>query len=289
MACAGVEFRDEFERVGCVGLSSNACQVAFDVELQRLSDKAHRREKFSEGMVSFFKGVGVLVDFTPVLGDVKGVVECAVDASASSCLSAAIGLIPVAGDLVGNGGKILLKHGDSTVTVGRKQDGKLEVTAEDVTSTKTNTGTVGGGDLNTGRNGSTAGSVADANFAQTSIRSDGAFSPDGQQIYSDLAGRPIRTVDDLTDALRNGDISVSDVPVDFVNMNGTTLVLNTRTSTALQNAGIPQSQWYGAPRTGQTAYIDDAGNAVTFDDLATQQLGNNGFPPTGSTTLPIGD
>ena len=72
----------------------------------------------------------------------------------------------------------------------------------------------------TGRNGSIAGSVGEANFAQTSIRSDRAFSPEGQQIYSDLAGYPIRTVDDLSGALRRGDLSPSDVPVDFVDMNG---------------------------------------------------------------------
>jgi filamentous hemagglutinin len=139
-----------------------------------------------------------------------------------------------------------------------------------------------------GRNGSTAGSVGDANFAQTSIRSDRTFSPDGQQIYSDIAGYPIRTVDDLSGALRRGDISPSDVPVDFVDMNGSRLILNTRTSTALQDAGIPQNQWYGTQRTGQTAYTDPAGNPVTYNDLATNQLNNNNLPPTGSPTLPTG-
>ncbi|WP_172831094.1 hemagglutinin repeat-containing protein, partial [Rhizobium leucaenae] len=139
-----------------------------------------------------------------------------------------------------------------------------------------------------GRSGSTAGSVADANFAQTSIRSDRTFSREGRDIYSELAGYPIRTVDDLSSALRKGDISPANVPVDFVDMNGTRLILNTRTSTALQDAGIPQSQWYGTQRSGQIAYTDGAGNAVTYNDLATNQLKNNGLPLSGSPTLPGG-
>ncbi|WP_240224801.1 hemagglutinin repeat-containing protein [Rheinheimera hassiensis] len=133
------------------------------------------------------------------------------------------------------------------------------------------------------------GSVSEANFAQTSIRSDRTFSPDGQRIYSELVGYPINTVDDLSSALKKGDISPADVPVDFVDMNGTRLILNTRTSTALQDAGIPKSQWYGTQRTGQTAYIDDFGKPVTYNDLAINQLDNNKLPPTGSPTLPSGE
>jgi hypothetical protein len=33
-------------------------------------------------------------------------------------------------------------------------------------------------------------------------------------------------------------------------------IANTRTTTALTNAGIPKSQWYGVNKTGQTAYTD---------------------------------
>ena len=41
------------------------------------------------------------------------------------------------------------------------------------------------------------GAVGNANFAQSKIRKDELFSPKGQQVYSDIAGRPIRSVDDL--------------------------------------------------------------------------------------------
>ncbi|MEX3017918.1 two-partner secretion domain-containing protein [Gymnodinialimonas hymeniacidonis] len=146
-----------------------------------------------------------------------------------------------------------------------------------------------GGVPSVGRNGSTIGSVDDANFAQTSIRSDREFSPDGQQIYSDLAGYEIVTVDDLATAILNGDVSPSDIPVDYVDLNGVRLILNTRTSTALQNAGVPRSEWYGTQRTGEVAYTNDNGVDVTFDELATNQLNNNDLPDTGSPTLPTGE
>lgn len=131
-----------------------------------------------------------------------------------------------------------------------------------------------------GRNNSVKGAVDDANFAQNSIRSDRAFSDEGQAVYSKLAGKEIKTVDDLSAALKNGDIKVSDVPVDYVTIDGNKLILNTRTSTALQDAGIPRSQWFATDRTGQTAY----GNKL-FDDLARDQLRRNDLPSSGSPTI----
>lgn len=124
------------------------------------------------------------------------------------------------------------------------------------------------------------GVLTDANFAQNRIRSDRAFSPDGQKVYSGLAGRPITTVDDLAEALRSGVIKPSQLPVDYVEMNGTRLILNTRTSTALEQAGIPRNQWFGRNQTGVEAYP-----GKTFNDLAADQLKNNNLPPTGAEQL----
>ena len=84
-------------------------------------------------------------------------------------------------------------------------------------------------------------------------------------------------------------IKPSDIPVDFVDMNGTRLILNTRTSTALKNADVPQSEWYGGNKTGTTAYTKPDGTPVTFDDLASDQLSNNGLPSTGASSLPGGE
>jgi len=132
-----------------------------------------------------------------------------------------------------------------------------------------------------------AGSVENANFAQNNrIPTTKEFTLEGSQIYSNLVGRPIKTVGDLTAALRSGAIRPNQIPVDFVDMNGTRLILNTRTSTALTNAGIPRSQWYGRNQTGATAYTEANGTVRTFDYLASQQLSNNGLPPTGAPNLP---
>ena len=130
------------------------------------------------------------------------------------------------------------------------------------------------------------GSVENANFAQTSIRSDRKFSPKGSNHFSNLAGRPINTVDDLSSALKNGALRPNQIPVDFVDMNGTRLILNARTSTALQNVGITRSQWVGKNKTGRTAFTGQDGNPVRFDDLAQDQLRRNNLPPSGSNNLP---
>ena len=69
-------------------------------------------------------------------------------------------------------------------------------------------------------------------------------------------------------------------------MNGTRLIMNTRASTALQNAGIPRSQWVGRNQTGRVAFTGQDGNPVRFDDLAQDQLRRNNLPPNGSNNLP---
>ncbi|WP_347881577.1 DUF637 domain-containing protein [Pseudomonas sp. GD03842] len=124
------------------------------------------------------------------------------------------------------------------------------------------------------------GTLTEANFAQNKIKSDRSFSEDGQRVYSELAGTPIKTVDDLAGALRVGTIKPNQLPVDYVDMNGTRLILNTRTSTALEQAGIPRIEWFGRNQTGVEAYP-----GKTFNDLAADQLKNNKLPPTGAEQL----
>lgn len=121
-------------------------------------------------------------------------------------------------------------------------------------------------------NSAVRGAVVDANFAQPLIRADRAFSEIGQQTYSRLSGTPIKTVDDLAAALQRGEISPSQVPLDFVDLDGARLILNTRTSTALRDAGIPKADWFGINRTGQIADLE---TGTLFDDLARAQLQRN--------------
>ena len=110
------------------------------------------------------------------------------------------------------------------------------------------------------------GAVKDANFAQNNvIKPTKSFSLPGQDKYTKAAGRPIKTVGDLTKALYDGTLTPSQVPVDYVRINGTILITNTRTSTALKNAGVPKSQWSGVDKTGRSV---EGMPGTTFDDLA---------------------
>ncbi|SCX72437.1 filamentous hemagglutinin, partial [Pseudomonas sp. NFACC32-1] len=114
------------------------------------------------------------------------------------------------------------------------------------------------------------GVLDDGAFAQVLAKSTKEFSDEGKVIYSQAAGRPINTVSDLTEALKQGIIKPSQVPLDYVLIDGQKVIANTRSSTALINAGVPKSQWYGVDRTGVYAYGD-----VTFDKLVQDQLNKN--------------
>jgi LysM domain len=120
------------------------------------------------------------------------------------------------------------------------------------------------------------GALIDANFAQVESKLGKEFSDIGKLKYSELAGSPINTVDDLANALTTGVIKPHQIPIDFVEMEGTRLMLNTRTTTALDSAGIPRSEWHGINRTGQIAYGEK-----TFDQLALDQLKTNGYSSMG--------
>jgi RHS repeat-associated protein len=122
-----------------------------------------------------------------------------------------------------------------------------------------------GGVLNAGR------------YAQTSYSN--TFSAEGIRIYSRLAGRPINTIEDLVGAIRAGHINPSDIPVNYiVRPGGNTLILNTRTAQALEQAGIPRSQWNAVNQTGN----------ADFERLLSGQLQRNNLTNTG-TANPVLD
>ena len=114
--------------------------------------------------------------------------------------------------------------------------------------------------------------LKDANFAQKTYRP--SFSLEGQSIYSDIAGVPIKTVDDLANALKKGLIKPSDVPIDYIVRDGNVLILNTRSSNALMQAGIPRNQWNAVNRTGVEMY----------ENMLNGQLKNNGLTSAGIPT-----
>ena len=80
----------------------------------------------------------------------------------------------------------------------------------------------------------------------------------------------ILTVSDLSAALKQGRVNVEQVPIDYVIMDGKQVIANTRSSTALIDAGVPRNLWYGRNKTGQVAYPNK-----TFVDLVQDQLDTN--------------
>ena len=61
------------------------------------------------------------------------------------------------------------------------------------------------------------------------------------------------TIDDVAGALSTGKMKAADVPIEFIVRDGNTLILNTRSAQALQQAGIPRSQWNAVDMTGNAA------------------------------------
>ncbi|EPP0837226.1 hypothetical protein ACULTF_000168 [Listeria innocua] len=111
--------------------------------------------------------------------------------------------------------------------------------------------------------------LENANYAQKTFGNK--FSAEGSKIYSKLAGEPINTIDDLVKVIESGKVKVSDLPVEYIVRDGNTLILNTRTSQALTQAGIPRAQWNAVNRTGNQL----------FEELLTGQLNRNKLPDSG--------
>jgi len=84
-----------------------------------------------------------------------------------------------------------------------------------------------------------------------------------------------RSIADVAGGLRSGSIAVSDVSVQYIVRDGNTLILNTRSAMALEEAGIPRSQWNGVNMTGNAA----------AEARLTAQLNRNGLTPQGTPTV----
>ena len=104
-------------------------------------------------------------------------------------------------------------------------------------------------------------------FAQTTASP--FFSADGI-----FAGQSIA---DVAAALRAGTLTAAEVPVRVVTIDGVTLIVDTRSSLALMQAGIPVSEWGLVDMTGDAA-IESAIN---------QRLLTNGLSSAGTSTLRI--
>ncbi len=70
-------------------------------------------------------------------------------------------------------------------------------------------------------------------------------------------------------------MSVADVPIEYIVRNGTTVILNTRSSMALLQAGIPRAHWKAVNMTGN----------ATAEARLTAQLQKSGLPSEGTPTI----
>jgi RHS repeat-associated protein len=105
--------------------------------------------------------------------------------------------------------------------------------------------------------------LQNANYAQTTFSE--TFSSEGA-----FAGE---TVESLAAKLRSGSKTPADVPVEYIVRDGNTLILNTRSSQALEQAGIPRSQWNAVNMTG-----DPAAEARLTGQLQRNNLTSAGTP-----------
>jgi len=113
-----------------------------------------------------------------------------------------------------------------------------------------------------------SGVLANANFAQKTFSA--TFSSEGA-----FAGR---SIEDIAAALRSRQMSAADVPVQYIVRDGNTLMLNTRSAQALEQAGIPRNQWNAVNMTGDAA----------AEARLTGQLQRNGLTSQGTPTVTPG-
>lgn len=105
------------------------------------------------------------------------------------------------------------------------------------------------------------------NFTQTTASPN--FSAEGK-----FSGK---TIGEVSDMLRQGKLDVNDVPVTYIERNGTRLIENTRSSLALKRANIPEAQWNLINKTGD----------LEIELKITERLQRNGLTNTGTDVLRI--
>lgn len=86
-----------------------------------------------------------------------------------------------------------------------------------------------------------------------------------------------QSIADIASALRSGSLSAAEIPVQTVNLGGGELIVNTRSSLALMQGGIPQTSW---------TTINMTGNAATEANIM-QRLISNGLTTSGTDVIRI--
>jgi RHS repeat-associated protein len=107
--------------------------------------------------------------------------------------------------------------------------------------------------------------LEEAGFAQRTYSE--AFSAEGT-----FSGR---TIDEVAGALKSGELSTADVPIEYVEREGSRLIVNTRSAQALERAGVPRSQWRAVNQTHDAA----------TQARVTRQLQRNRLTNAGTKTV----
>lgn len=87
-----------------------------------------------------------------------------------------------------------------------------------------------------------------------------------------------RTIDEVAGDIRSGLISWTKLPIDIIRRGSNTLILNTRSSHALIEAGIPRSQWI----------VRDVTDDPEFEARLAEQLRRNKLQGTGISSVRAG-
>ena len=119
--------------------------------------------------------------------------------------------------------------------------------------------------LNAASKATEAADIGSANFAQKTAGA--SFSAEGAFAGASRA--------EIVTQLRSGALTAADVQVEVIVRNGQTLILTTRSATALAEAGIPRSAWSVVNVTGDAA----------AEARLTAQLARNGLTEAGTPTV----
>src|SRR5262249_48784529 len=97
--------------------------------------------------------------------------------------------------------------------------------------------------------------------------------------FTRAAEQPVSTINDLVAGIKSKSIDPAKIEVQRVRLNGTDYILNTRTATALERAGVPRSKW------NWRDYSNDPDAVKRLRD----QLDRNGLNPGEGINDPTSD
>ena len=100
------------------------------------------------------------------------------------------------------------------------------------------------------------GSAVGAGAIYAQVGHSERFSSAGIEFFKNTLGTTLRTIDEMASAIKAGKIDPGSVPIQTITRNGQQYILNTRSATALERAGVPRSKWRGVDMSKDKAAND---------------------------------